>query len=526
MRTGKTVHGRLVEALEDRVLMAFSTHINFQPVSTLRVDGYAVDRGLTFRTQGDLKYGWSTSRADTAVDRNRANSPDQRYDTFNVFADGGINARWEIEVPNGLYEVRVVAGDPVYIAGDIYRIKAEDTLVMSAKPSRAQPWVDRTILVPVSDGRLTLASLTTGVNSKICFADIQQVVYPGWILQAESASVASGVFNDGPAVTSLDTGDYLKFDSVYFGANRFKSVFARVAAGLDVHQSIEFRIDGAQGPLIAKLDMQATGPEAPFFTQHADVAEVSGTHDLYVVFNGAATTSALDYFRFNTKPLYKVMCLGDSITESRGGYASYRKYLSDLLMDADYDLVDFVGTHRGVVEVGVGPAVAWDYDQDHEGHSGFRIDDVLDGLDGSGTLTDWLGQNRPDLVIINLGINDLIVWEPVEEAIAEMGQVIDTLRAANPRMKIVLSLLAPTGPDRGQPGAREAFNAALATLRNQMHTSMSPIYLTDLSPGYDPTVGVDSFDGLHPNDQGERKFAARYFETLDEIFAENPPTTA
>src|SRR3954468_24495806 len=68
----------------------------------------------------------------------------------------------------------------------------------------------------------------------------------------------------------------------------------------------------------------------------------------------------------------KIMPLGDSITESFPGHASYRFFLYNQLVQAGYD-VDFVGSLTGV---NGGAPLYSNFDQNHEGHSGIRTDQI------------------------------------------------------------------------------------------------------------------------------------------------------
>src|SRR5690348_3370048 len=104
-----------VESLEHRVLLAFAAHINFQPAGAPVPHGYQADVGAVYAARGDgLRYGWSADNRAAAVDRHSPNSPDQRYDTFNSFrgASGTADLDWQLALPNGTYNVHIVAGDP------------------------------------------------------------------------------------------------------------------------------------------------------------------------------------------------------------------------------------------------------------------------------------------------------------------------------------------------------------------------------------------------------------------------------
>ena len=54
--------------------------------------------------------------------RDRNLTVDQRYDTIALMQPGDL--AWELALPNGTYTVRIIAGDPVTVAGR-YRIDVE-----------------------------------------------------------------------------------------------------------------------------------------------------------------------------------------------------------------------------------------------------------------------------------------------------------------------------------------------------------------------------------------------------------------
>ena len=62
-------------------------------------EGYLPDYGEAFGDRGNgFSYGWSRDITADARDRDVANSPDQRYDTFIHFQKGEA-AVWEIVLP-------------------------------------------------------------------------------------------------------------------------------------------------------------------------------------------------------------------------------------------------------------------------------------------------------------------------------------------------------------------------------------------------------------------------------------------
>ena len=192
------------------------------------------------------------------------------------------------------------------------------------------------------------------------------------------------------------------------------------------------------------------------------------------------------------------MPLGDSITESITGLNSYRYFLWHLLIDHGYH-VDFVGSRHGV---GNGPPANPDFDMDHEGHSGWRADEILDRIQT------WARAASPDFVLLHIGTNDLWQGQTVGSTVTDIGDIVDVLRTVNPHIGIVLAQLIPTSADFGIP----ALNAELPALAAKKNQPASPIVLVDQYRGFDPATMT--YDGTHPTDSGNSRMADRWFEKL------------
>ncbi len=162
-----------IESLEGRVLLSgFHAQLNFQPAAAAVPAGWVADTGRAFADRGNgFAYGWNVDNSANARDRNASLSPDQRYDTLNHMQKPGGGSVWSIAVPNGLYDVRVVAGDPA-ATDSVYRINAEGVLAVSGTPTPGQPWFDGSVRVNVTDGALTVSNGSGAVNNKINFVDI------------------------------------------------------------------------------------------------------------------------------------------------------------------------------------------------------------------------------------------------------------------------------------------------------------------------------------------------------------------
>ena len=157
------------------VTAAFQAFVNFQPTGAVVPAGYLKDDGAIFANRGNgFSYGWNVSNTSFTRDRNSTRSLDQRYDTLNHMQKSGGGRSWEIAVPNGTYNVLVVAGDADNF-DSVFRINVEGVLTASGTPTTGSRWVTGSKTVTVSDGRLTVSNGTGSSNNKICFINITSV---------------------------------------------------------------------------------------------------------------------------------------------------------------------------------------------------------------------------------------------------------------------------------------------------------------------------------------------------------------
>jgi lysophospholipase L1-like esterase len=199
-------------------------------------------------------------------------------------------------------------------------------------------------------------------------------------------------------------------------------------------------------------------------------------------------------------PIARILPLGDSITEGVGGYWSYRRDLAGLLNGASCSY-DMVGSQFGPSS---GPG-SGAFDRDHEGHRGFRTDQILAGLGA------WLPGNEPDWALIHLGTNDVIQGTSITAARANIGSMIDMLRAANPNVGILLAKVIPNRP--ANEAAVIALNDAMVALAAQKNLpTVSPVIIVDHYSGY--STFTHNYDQIHPNEAGEAIMAGRWFQAL------------
>jgi len=150
--------------------------VNFQPAGSPVPSGYVADTGAVYGDRGSGRsFGWNAVNSAQTRDRNSTRSADQRHDTLtHLQKPVNPNASWEIAVPEGIYRVTVVSGDPLY-TDSTYRIAVEGTLAVSGTPTTANRWFTGTVDVTVSDGLLTIGNAPGGANNKLNFVDIARL---------------------------------------------------------------------------------------------------------------------------------------------------------------------------------------------------------------------------------------------------------------------------------------------------------------------------------------------------------------
>ncbi len=147
--------------------------VNFQPQGAALPTGYLLDSGATYGNRGNgYSYGWNANNSANTRDRNASNAADQRYDTL-IYMQRGALYTWEIALPNGAYQVRLVAGDATY-SSSVYKVNAEGVLLVNGTPTTAKRWIEGTATVTVNDGRLTLTNASGAVNNKLNFIEISK----------------------------------------------------------------------------------------------------------------------------------------------------------------------------------------------------------------------------------------------------------------------------------------------------------------------------------------------------------------
>jgi len=197
----------------------------------------------------------------------------------------------------------------------------------------------------------------------------------------------------------------------------------------------------------------------------------------------------------------KILPLGDSITQGTVERPSYRKALWTMLQEHGIK-VDFIGSHKALH--GSSEDAASDFDQDHEGHWGWEVNQIVDALPG------WLQRYTADIALIHLGTNDFSRGEQINKTLEELQSVLGLLRMDNPNITILLAEIIPI-----RFKSTRLFNASLRAWAKEQSTSTSELILVDQHSGYYSII--DNYDKYHPNFRGQNKMAKRWFDAIKNV---------
>ncbi|MEY3583103.1 MAG: hypothetical protein RI978_1841 [Verrucomicrobiota bacterium] len=193
---------------------------------------------------------------------------------------------------------------------------------------------------------------------------------------------------------------------------------------------------------------------------------------------------------------FRIMALGDSITQGGKTFATYRIPLAAKLQAAGVRFV-FVGSQK--TDTPQGPL--W-----HEGYGGKNAEFLATILEAR------LKANPANVLMLQAGHNHFIEEKPVAGIVAAHREMITTARRLNPKSIVFVAQVIPSGKLPKYSYIPE-LNLALAALVKELHRPEQPVYLVDLATGFDSAKDTIA-DLVHPNTAGAEKIAQRWSEAL------------
>ena len=204
----------------------------------------------------------------------------------------------------------------------------------------------------------------------------------------------------------------------------------------------------------------------------------------------------------------RIMPLGDSITqgnhvpnEAANLSIGYRGFLWTQLAEGGYN-VDFVGSQAaGNDYLATDPS----FDLDHEGHSGWRADQIDDKI------TDFLTTNPADAVLLHIGTNDLDQGQDISGTVTDVENILDKIKAYNTSTKVIIARII--NQETYDPDTT-TFNTELNTKVQQRISNGDNIVIVDMENGAGIDYTVDMVNNLHPNETGYGKMADLWYSAL------------
>lgn len=191
----------------------------------------------------------------------------------------------------------------------------------------------------------------------------------------------------------------------------------------------------------------------------------------------------------------KIMPLGDSITygvidernTESGGYRT--KLWNNLLSDGLK--VNFVGSlSNGPVSLG---------DKDHEGHRGFRIDQIAASVGG------WLNIQQPDIITLMIGTNDVLQEYATSTVSARLSALIDKITDQVPNAELLVASIPPIGRSTSSNQRAISFDSSIPDIIDSKVAHGKKVSFVDQFSRLTPS---DLADGIHPTADGYRQVSS------------------
>jgi len=135
-----------------------------------------------------------------------------------------------------------------------------------------------------------------------------------------------------------------------------------------------------------------------------------------------------------------------------------------------------------------------------------------DTTSGGLARTNWLLQQSPDVLVLELGANDGLRGIPVETMRDNLRQIIERAHAADCRVLLLGVLIPPSYGDEYAAAVRELY----PDLAEEFDLAFVPYFMQGVAGVTELTLP----DGLHPTVEGHRLLAANVEDALAAVLAE------
>ncbi|MFC9911538.1 GDSL-type esterase/lipase family protein [Streptomyces sp. NPDC059862] len=128
---------------------------------------------------------------------------------------------------------------------------------------------------------------------------------------------------------------------------------------------------------------------------------------------------------------------------------------------------------------------------------------------------DAIRASRADVLLVSLGLIDLGFYTNAEQTAENVRAFVTGARTGNARVRmVVLPVIPNVRAMSDAPFAAQvtSFNELLAKTVADLDEPRSPLLLASTPPSYD--IHTDTYDGTHPNTNGEHKIAAAFADAM------------
>jgi lysophospholipase L1-like esterase len=216
----------------------------------------------------------------------------------------------------------------------------------------------------------------------------------------------------------------------------------------------------------------------------------------------------------------RIMPIGDSITEGGDGTGGFRRPLFDLFTAA-HGMPNLVGS-RNMRQNDPANFV----DQDHDGYSAYRIDQIASGKGFWNALPieERLRLWDPAIVTLHAGTNDaqqnrFFDGNPntgLPPVIDRLDALVSRIVAFNPAIYVVVAQIVPANPPATEETADyiRRLNALMPAMVARHQALGHRVSMVDM---YTPMLAYPHPDGIHPSTEGYQVMGRLWFEAIQAL---------
>ena len=143
---------------------------------------------------------------------------------------------------------------------------------------------------------------------------------------------------------------------------------------------------------------------------------------------------------------------------------------------------------------------------DNEGYPGYPTKAIADRMR-------FEKPERPDMVLLMVGTNDVILRHTSDTAAADLSKLINQTIVACPEAVILVAEILPL-LDSKREEKRVAYNAVIPSIVLPFADSGTHIAVVDM--GAVTPTHINATDGIHPNDEGYESIAHAWYDAIVE----------